>query len=118
MACGTPTVVTTHGGLFRLLRFGISGLFADTFDPVDLGITILKALRHVPLAQRLSRYGAETARSLFTWTGIAQQLVAASERCSRGGSSRRAAPRSGQPEPRTGSAEAEPRWMEMIEPSS
>jgi mannosylfructose-phosphate synthase len=80
MACGTPTVVTTHGGLFRLLRFGISGLFADTFDPMDLGITIVKALRHAPLAERMSRYGAETARSLFTWTGVAQQLLAATER--------------------------------------
>jgi mannosylfructose-phosphate synthase len=79
MACGTPTVVTTHGGLFRTLRFGISGLFADTFDPMDLGITILKPLRHPPLAERLARYGAETARSLFTWTGVAQQLLAASE---------------------------------------
>lgn len=79
MACGTPTVVTTHGGLFRLLRFGISGLFADTFDPMDLAITIIKALRHPPLAERMSRYGAETARSLFTWTGIAQQLITATE---------------------------------------
>jgi len=79
MACGTPTVVTTHGGLFRTLRFGISGLFADTFDAMDLGITILKPLRHAPLAERLSRYGAETARSLFTWTGVAQQLIGAIE---------------------------------------
>lgn len=79
MACGTPTVVTTHGGLFRTLRFGISGLFADTFDAMDLGITILKPLRHPPLAERLSRYGAETARSLFTWTGVAQQLLGAIE---------------------------------------
>jgi mannosylfructose-phosphate synthase len=71
--------VTTHGGLFRVLRFGISGLFADAFDPMDLGITILKPLRHPPLAERLSRYGAEAARSQFTWTGIAQQLIAATE---------------------------------------
>jgi len=79
MACGTPTVVTTHGGLFRVLRFGVSGLFADTFDAMDLGITILKPLRHPLLAERLSRHGAEVARSQFTWTGIAQQLIAATE---------------------------------------
>lgn len=79
MACGTPTVVTTHGGLYRVIRFGVSGLFADTFDPSDLGITILKPLQYPRLAERLSRYGAETARSLFTWTGVAQQLVAATE---------------------------------------
>lgn len=79
MACGTPTIVTTHGGLFRLLRFGIDGLFADTFDAVDLGLTTMKALRHRKLAERLSRNGAHTARSLFTWTGIAQQIVGAFE---------------------------------------
>jgi mannosylfructose-phosphate synthase len=80
MACGTPTVVTTHGGLFRVLRFGISGLFADTFDAMDLGITILKPLQYPRLRERLSRRGAQTARSLFTWTGIAQQLIAATEK--------------------------------------
>ncbi|MEY4546063.1 MAG: hypothetical protein RL685_2258 [Pseudomonadota bacterium] len=79
MACGTPAVVTTHGGLFRVLRFGISGLFADTFDPMDLGITILKVLQYPRLAERLSRYGAETARSQFTWTGVAQQVLGATE---------------------------------------
>jgi mannosylfructose-phosphate synthase len=93
MACGTPTVVTTHGGLFRTLRFGVDGLFADTFDAMDLGITILKPLRHRQLAERLSRNGAETARSLFTWTGVAQQLIGATERaeCRPGPSGERAA---------------------------
>jgi mannosylfructose-phosphate synthase len=79
MASGTPTVVTTHGGLFRILKFGIDGLFADTFDPLDLGITVLKPLRHQKLAERLSRNGAQTARKLFTWTGVAQQLIGAVE---------------------------------------
>jgi mannosylfructose-phosphate synthase len=79
MACGTPTIVTTHGGLFRVLRFGIDGLFADTLDAADLGVTVVKALRHKKLAERLSRNGAHTARSLFTWTGVAQQVLAAFE---------------------------------------
>ncbi len=75
MACGTPTVVTTHGGLFRALTFGRHALYADTFDKEDLGISIVKVLRHPRLSHRLSRMGAHKARSLFTWTGIAQQLV-------------------------------------------
>lgn len=75
MACGTPTVVTTHGGLFRALTFGRHALYADPFDKEDLGITIFKALKHRRLWTRLSRMGAHKARSLFTWTGIAQQLV-------------------------------------------
>jgi mannosylfructose-phosphate synthase len=80
MACGTPTVVTTHGGLYRALTFGRHALFADPFDQEDLGITMLKPFRHARLHARLSRMGAHKARSLFTWTGIAQQLIAAIER--------------------------------------
>ena len=75
MACGTPTVVTTHGGLYRALTFGRHALYADALDKEDLGISIVKVLKHPRLAHRLTRMGAHKARSLFTWTGIAQQLV-------------------------------------------
>jgi mannosylfructose-phosphate synthase len=75
MACGTPAVVTIHGGLYRALTFGRHALYADSFDKEDLGISIVKVLRHPRLATRLSRMGAHKARSLFTWTGIAQQLI-------------------------------------------
>lgn len=76
MASGTPTVVTVHGGLFRAISYGRHALFADPFDKEDLGITMMKPFKHPRLYGRLSRMGAHKARSLFTWTGIAQQLVA------------------------------------------
>ena len=79
MASGTPTVVTVHGGLYRALSFGRHALFADPFDREDLGITMAKIFRHSRLRHRLARMGAHKARSLFTWTGIAHQLVAAVE---------------------------------------
>ena len=79
MASGTPTVVTVHGGLYRALSFGRHALFADPFDREDLGITMAKIFRHARLRGRLARMGAHKARSLFTWTGIAHQLVAAVE---------------------------------------
>jgi mannosylfructose-phosphate synthase len=75
MACGAPTVVTTQGGLFRAISFGRHALYGDPFDREDLGIMIVKPLKHPRLAARLSRMGAHKARSLFTWTGIAQQLI-------------------------------------------
>jgi mannosylfructose-phosphate synthase len=75
MACGTPTVVTTHGGLYRALTFGRHALYADAFDKEDLGISIVKILKHPRLRTRLSRMGAHKARSLFAWTGVAQQLI-------------------------------------------
>jgi mannosylfructose-phosphate synthase len=79
MASGTPTVVTVHGGLYRALSFGRHALFADPFDREDLGIMMAKMFRHPRLRERLARMGAHKARSLFTWTGIAHQLVAAVE---------------------------------------
>jgi len=80
MACGAPTVVTTQGGLYRAITFGRHALYADALDRDELGIAIVQVLRHPRLAQRLSRMGAHKARSLFTWTGIAQQLVSLVER--------------------------------------
>lgn len=75
MASGTPTVVTVHGGLFRAVSFGRHALFGDPFDPEDLGIMMMKPLKYQELRTRLTRMGAHKARSLFTWTGIAQQLI-------------------------------------------
>jgi mannosylfructose-phosphate synthase len=75
MACGAATVITTHGGLYRAVTFGRHALYADPFDKEDLGISIVKVLKHPRLSTRLSRMGAHKARSLFTWTGIAQQLI-------------------------------------------
>jgi Glycosyltransferase len=79
MASGTPTIVTIHGGLYRAVSFGRHALYADPFDPEDLGVMMAKVFRHPRLSERLSRMGAHKARSLFTWTGIAQQLIAAVE---------------------------------------
>jgi mannosylfructose-phosphate synthase len=76
MACGTPTIVTVHGGLHQSLTFGRHALYADPLDHEDLGIMIYKVLRHPRLRAQLAHMGAHLARSLFTWTGIAQQLVA------------------------------------------
>jgi mannosylfructose-phosphate synthase len=77
MACGTPTVVSVHGGLWRTLTFGRHALMADPLDAEDLGIMILKCLRLPRLRARLSRMGGFKARSLFSWTGIAHQLLEA-----------------------------------------
>lgn len=79
MACGTPTVMTVHGGLYLAVDFGHEAIYADTTDRHELGVAILQALKYPRLRQKLSERGAHRARSLFTWTGIAQQLLAAVE---------------------------------------
>jgi len=75
MACGTPTVVTTEGGLCEQVIWGIEALYANPFDPDAFGHLITTILQHPTLSSQLAKFGPQKARSCFTWTGIAQQLL-------------------------------------------
>jgi len=75
MACGTPTVVTTHGGLFDLIDFGQHALYADPFRPAEFGAMLAMPLLHPRLAHELSVEGARFARRNFGWTGIAKRIL-------------------------------------------
>jgi mannosylfructose-phosphate synthase len=79
MACGTPTVVTTEGGLCEQVAWGIEALYANPFDPEAFGHAIATVLQHPQVANQLSKFGPRKARSCFTWTGIAQQLLVSLE---------------------------------------
>jgi len=79
LACGTPTVVTTRGGLYRALDFGVHALYTDTEDIQEFGISLLQALKYQRLRSRLSHQGSMRVRALFAWSGIAQQLLRAVE---------------------------------------
>jgi mannosylfructose-phosphate synthase len=75
MACGTPTVVTTEGGLCEQVAWGIESLYANPFDPEAFGHSIATILQHPQVAAQLAKFGPRKARSRFTWTGVAQQLL-------------------------------------------
>jgi mannosylfructose-phosphate synthase len=75
MACGTPTVVTTHGGLHELIDFGEHALFADPKRPVEFAALLGLALRHERLRRRLAVDGARFARRHFGWKGIAKRTL-------------------------------------------
>jgi mannosylfructose-phosphate synthase len=75
MACGTPTVVTTEGGLWEHVTWGLDALYANPFDPEAFGHAIHAVLAYPRVAQQMIKYGSQTARARFTWTGIAQQLL-------------------------------------------
>lgn len=75
MACGTPTVVTTEGGLCEELVWGRDALSADPRDPEALGHTLLQILQNRRLQRQLSRHGAEQVRKWYTWTAIASRVV-------------------------------------------
>jgi mannosylfructose-phosphate synthase len=75
MACGTPTVVTIHGGLFELIDFGNQALFADPYRPVEYGTMLALPMLYPALARELSVEGARFARRSFGWTGIAKRIL-------------------------------------------
>lgn len=75
MACGTPTVVTTEGGLWEQVTWGLEALYANPFDPEAFGHALATLLTHDRVASQLAHYGSRKARARFTWTGIAQQVL-------------------------------------------
>jgi mannosylfructose-phosphate synthase len=75
MACGTPTVITTEGGLWEQITWGLEAVYANPFDPEAFGHTMATVLAHRRVSDQLAKYGSQKARSRFTWTGVAQQLL-------------------------------------------
>jgi mannosylfructose-phosphate synthase len=75
MACGTPTVITTHGGLYDLIDFGKHALYADPSQPEEFGAILALPMRYPNLAEGLSNEGSRFARRTFGWTGIAKRTL-------------------------------------------
>jgi mannosylfructose-phosphate synthase len=75
MACGTPTVITTEGGLWEQVTWGLEALYADPNDTEAFGHAILEILQFPQVFDQLACNGSQKARSFFTWTGISQQIV-------------------------------------------
>lgn len=80
MACGTPCVVTIHGGLEEMFDFGAHALFADPKRPREFAVMLSMPLRYPQLAERLSVVGARFARRMFGWRGIARRTLQAFEK--------------------------------------
>jgi len=75
MACGTPTVVTVHGGLIDMVEFGTHTLFADPTVPEEFGTMLALPMRYQDLYEMLSNEGSRFARRTFGWTGIAKRTL-------------------------------------------
>ena len=75
MACGTPAVVTSRGGLRDFLVDGEDALVVDPLDTQALAEAILKLLRDKHLHEEIARKGYEKAHSTFTWERIAESTL-------------------------------------------
>ncbi len=75
MACGTPCVITIHGGLEEMFDFGHQALFADPKRPGEFATMLSMPLRYPRLRERLSLDGARWARRTFGWRRIARRTL-------------------------------------------
>ncbi|MDX2140234.1 MAG: glycosyltransferase [Chloroflexota bacterium] len=75
MACGTPSVVTVHGGLVGLIDFGTQALFADPHRATEFGVMLALPMLYPTLRAELSVEGSRFARRNFGWTGIARRII-------------------------------------------
>jgi len=80
MACGTPAVITVHGGLQEQIGFGEHALFADPKRPAEWAAMSAMVFRYPRLRERLSIRGARFARREFGWRGIARRTADVFER--------------------------------------
>jgi len=80
LACGTLSVITVHGGLFELIKFGKQALYADPFRAREFGAMMALPIIHPYLRTELSVEGARFARRNFGWTGIAKKILEIFER--------------------------------------
>ena len=75
MACGTPTVLTVHGGLHEQVEFGRHALVADPKRPMEFAAMLSMPLQYPRLRETLVVEGARFARRVFGWTGIARRTL-------------------------------------------
>ncbi len=65
MACGTPTVVTTEGGLWEQVTWGLEALYANPFDPEAFGHAVAAILQHRHVYDQLAQFRlAESPRTV------------------------------------------------------
>lgn len=75
MASGVPTIVTTEGGLWEQVKWGVESLYANPNDTEAFGHSILDILQYPEISQQLSLHGSAKARSSFTWSSVAQDFI-------------------------------------------
>ena len=75
MACGTPTIITTEGGLYEQVRYGSEAIYANPNDTEAFGHAMAAVLRHPEVWESMSRHGARKALQKFTWTAVTKQLL-------------------------------------------
>lgn len=75
MACGTPAIITSLGGLKDFLSDGEEILFTDPLNTSGMAQTIIRLLNDKELREKIAAKGYEKACSTFTWEKIAESTL-------------------------------------------
>jgi len=72
MACGTPVVATSAGGIPEVIRDGENGLLVSG-DPQEIATAILRVLGSKELGQKLAATATADASTRFSWKKSAEK---------------------------------------------
>lgn len=75
MACGTPVVASSVGGIPEVLDDGETGFLVRPGDPDELGERIGELLDPSARWSRMSARGVEVVRERFTWDHVAERCL-------------------------------------------
>jgi D-inositol-3-phosphate glycosyltransferase len=75
MACGTPVIGSTVGGIQYSVVDGVTGHLVPPRDPASLAVCLQHLHDHPALAQALGRAGIRRVRSMFTWDRVTEALL-------------------------------------------
>jgi D-inositol-3-phosphate glycosyltransferase len=76
MACGTPVVGSSVGGIKFTVRDGETGYLVPPHDPDALAERLLHLARHPGLARSLGRQGIRRVHDLFSWNHVGRTMLA------------------------------------------
>jgi glycosyltransferase involved in cell wall biosynthesis len=77
LACGTPVVATSVGGIPEIVRHGENGFVVPPNDPPALADAVAEIRDDPELRRRMSHAAVETIRERFTWSAVARRCVEA-----------------------------------------
>lgn len=76
MACGTPVIGSSVGGIKFTVKHGETGLLVPPNDPSELEQALLKIMSNEELRIRFGKNSIHRANQLFTWELMARQIEA------------------------------------------